>query len=80
MDEFLSELSYDRRQDIRGCKLVNRLSQRDEDEGDLELVVGEVLDDVGVKAEHAELVSAHDSREKLHDEDLVLERVLLVCL
>jgi hypothetical protein len=36
------------------------------------------LDDVGVEAEDTELVSPHDSREELHDEDLVVKRVVLV--
>jgi len=37
-----------------------------------------VLDDVAIKAQNAELMRTHDSREELHDGDLVLERVLLV--
>lgn len=36
------------------------------------------LDDVGVESKHTKLVSAHDSRKELHDEDLVVERVVLV--
>jgi hypothetical protein len=46
MNEFLGQFSNDWRQDIGRCKLVHRLSERDEDKGDLELMVGEVLDDV----------------------------------
>jgi hypothetical protein len=45
----------------------------------LKLMVREVFDDVGVEAEDTEFVGAHDSGQELHDEDLVLERVLLVC-
>lgn len=41
-------------------------------------MVGEIFDDVRVKSEYAELVGAHDSREKLHDEDFVVERESLV--
>lgn len=37
------------------------------------------LDDVRVEAEDAKLVGPHDSTEKLHDERLVIESVLLVC-
>lgn len=59
---------------------MHRLSERDEDEGDLKLMVGEVLDDVRVESEDAELVGAHDSSEERHDEDLVIQGVLLVCL
>lgn len=36
------------------------------------------LDDIGVKAENAELVSAHHSREELHDEHLVFQRELFI--
>jgi hypothetical protein len=46
----------------------------------LKLVVGEIFDDVRVESEDTELVGTHDSSEKRHDEDLVVERVLLVCL
>lgn len=78
MDELLCDFAYDGSEDVRWRKLVDGLSERDEDEGDLELVVGEVFDDVRVEAEDAQLVGAHDPREELHDENLVVERVLLV--
>ena len=80
MDELLCDLPYNRRQRVRGRKLVHGLRERDEDGGDAELMVCEVLHDVGVEAEHAELVPAHDAREQLHDEDLVVEREALVVL
>ena len=59
---------------------MHGLRERDEDGGDAELMVCEVLHDVGVEAEHAELVPAHDARKQLHDEDLVVEREALVVL
>lgn len=36
------------------------------------------LYDIRVKAKDAELVCAHDTRKKLHDEDLVFKRILFV--
>jgi hypothetical protein len=36
------------------------------------------LDDVAVEAEDTELVGAHDSGKELHDEDLVVEGIVLV--
>jgi len=49
VNEFLSEFSDDRRQDIGWRQLVYGLGERDEDESHLKLVVGEVFDDVGVE-------------------------------
>jgi len=78
VDKLLRNLSNDRSEDIGWCELVNGLSEGHEDEGDLELVVGEVFDNVGVEAENTEFVSAHDSGKELHDENFVVERVVLV--
>jgi hypothetical protein len=36
------------------------------------------LDDVAVESEDTELVGSHDSRKELHDEDLVVEGIVLV--
>lgn len=90
--KLLSELVNDRSKYIRRGKLVHRLRERYKDESHADLVVGQVplgvsrilaceehsLDNVTVEAEHTELVKTHDSGQKLHDEDLVLKRVLLV--
>ena len=59
---------------------MHGLRERDEDGGDAELMIREVLHDVGVEAEHAELVPAHDAGEELHEENLVVEREALVVL
>ena len=77
--EFLGELADDGRKYIGRCQLVNRLRKRDKDQRHTDLMVGEVFDDVTVETKNTELVETHDSREELHDENLVLERVLLVC-
>ena len=78
--ELVRELAHDGRERVRGRELVRGLRERDEDRGDAQLVVGEVLHDVRVEAEHAELVPAHHAREELHEEDLVVERKALVVL
>ena len=57
---------------------MDRLRQRDKDRRYPHLVVGEVLHDVSVEAEYAELVRAHDSRKKLHHEDFVVKRETFV--
>lgn len=80
VDELLCELAHDGRERIGGRELMHGLRKRDEDRGDAELVVREVLHDVRVEAKHAELVSAHDTREELHEQDLVVEREALVVL
>ena len=80
MDELLCDLPYNRRQRVRGRELVHGLRERDEDGGDAELMVGEVFHDVCVESEHAELVTTHDTREELHDEDLVVKREAFVVL
>lgn len=54
------------------------LRERDEDRRHAQLVVGEVLHNISVEAEHAELMRAHDAREELHHEDLMVEREALV--
>lgn len=59
---------------------MHGLRERDKDRGDAQLVVREVLHNVGVEAEHAELVPAHHAREQLHEQDLVVEREALVVL
>lgn len=79
VDKLSRDLADDGREHVGRRELVHRLGERDEDERDEQLVVREVLDDVRVEAEDAELVGAHDSGQELHDEDLVLERVVLVC-
>lgn len=42
MDEFLSDLADHWSEDVGRSEVVNRLSKRYEDEGNLELVVGKV--------------------------------------
>ena len=44
----------------------------------MELVIGEVLHDVGVEAENAELMRAHNARKKLHDENLMVKQEAFV--
>ena len=78
MNKLLRELPHNRRERIGRRVVVHGLRERDEDGGDAELVVREVLHDVRIEAEHAELVPAHDAREELHEEDLVVERETLV--
>lgn len=78
MNELLCQFANDGSEDVGWGELVDRLSERDEDEGDLKLVVSEVLDDVRVESEDTELVGAHDSSKERHDEDLVVQRILLV--
>lgn len=51
------------------------LGEGDEDKSDLKLMVGEILDNVAVKAKDAELVDTHDTGEELHDENLVVEGI-----
>jgi hypothetical protein len=50
VNKLLGQFPDDGRQNIRWCKLVDGLSERDEDKRDLELMVGEVFDDVGVES------------------------------
>lgn len=57
---------------------MHGLGEGDKDGRNAELVVCEVLHDVSVEAENAELVSAHDAGEKLHNEDFVVEGEALV--
>lgn len=45
---------------------------------DAQLMVCKIFDDVCVKSKHAEFVCAHDTREELHHDDLVVERETLV--
>jgi hypothetical protein len=78
VDELLCKLADYRCKNIGRGELVDRLSESNQDKCNLELVVGEVLDNVRVESKNTELVRAHDTREELHDEHLMLERVLLV--
>lgn len=41
-------------------------------------MVGEILDNVAVKAKDAELVDTHNSGEELHDKNLVFKRIYFV--
>lgn len=52
-----------------------RLGEGDENKSDLKLMIGEVLDNVAVKAKNTELVDTHDTGEELHDENFVVERI-----
>lgn len=75
VDELACNLADHGRELVGRGEVVHRLGETDEDGGDLELVVREVLDDVRVEGEDGELVrSAHASKEG-HDEDLVVESV-----
>ena len=51
---------------LRGCELHVRQAYKS------------LLDDVGVESQDAELVRTHNAGQELHDEDLVIEGVLLV--
>lgn len=57
---------------------MSRLGEGDEDQGDVELVMREVFEYVGVECEDAELVGTHDPTEKLHYEYFVIQRVSFV--
>lgn len=52
-----------------------RLGEGDENKSDLKLMIGEVLDNVAVKAKNTELVDTHDTGEELHDQNFVVERI-----
>lgn len=74
MNKFLCKFPDNRSEDIRWGEIVYGLGEGDEDKGDLKLMVGEILDNVAVKAKDTELVDTHNSGEELHDEDLVFKR------
>lgn len=76
--EFLRNFVHDGGHRIWWRVFVHGLGERDENRGDTQLVVRQVLDDVCVEAQNTELVTAHDSREQLHHEDFVVEREPLV--
>lgn len=59
---------------------MHGLREGDEDGRDAQLVVREILDDVGVEVEDAELVRARYAGEELHEEDLVVKGEALVVL
>lgn len=40
--------------------------------------MGEVFDDVGVESQDTKFVAAHNARQKLHDEDFVIQGESLV--
>lgn len=80
VDELARELLDDGGELVGRSEVVDGLGEADEDGGDLELVVGEVLDDVRVEAQNGELVGSTDSTEERHDEDLVVEGVRSVVL
>lgn len=75
MNEFASEFLDDGSELVGGSEIVNGLGEADEDSGNLELVVSEVFDDVGVEGEDGELVGAAHSSKDLHDENFVVEGV-----
>lgn len=75
MDELARNLLDDGRELVGRSEVVDGLGEADEDGGDLELVVGEVLDDVRVEAEDGKLVRTAHASEEAHDENLVVERV-----
>lgn len=79
MNKLRRDLPHHRRQHVRRGQVVHRLSERDENKSDRELVVRQVFDDVRVETEDAQLVRAHHSTEELHDQHFVLESVHFVC-
>lgn len=54
------------------------LGKRDEDRRNAQLVICEVLHNIGVKSKNAELVCTHDASQELHEQDFVIEREALV--
>lgn len=72
------QLMNDGGDDVGRGEVVHRLRECDEDGRHAELVIREVLDDVRIESEHAELVGAHDTREQLHHDDFVFEGETLV--
>jgi hypothetical protein len=57
---------------------MHGLRQRHEDGGDAQLPVREVLYNVRVKSEDAELVRSHDTGQELHEQDFVVQRETFV--
>jgi hypothetical protein len=78
MNELCGEFLDDGGEGVWRGKVVYALCECGEDGGHAELVIGEVFEDVGVEGENGELVSAHDTGEELHEEDLVVEGKALV--
>ena len=78
MNELCGKFLDDGGEDVWRGKVVHTLCECDEDGGYAELMIGEIFEDVGVEREDGELVRAHDAREELHEEDLVVEGKALV--
>lgn len=78
MNELSREFLDDGGQRVWRREVVYTLCECDKDGGDAQLMIREVFEDVGVERENRELVRAHDTREKLHEEDLVVEGKALV--
>ena len=78
MNELCGEFLDDGGEHVWRSKVVYALCECDEDSRYAELMIGEVFEDVGVERENGELVRAHDTREELHEEDLVVEGKALV--
>lgn len=78
MDKLLREFLDNGGEGIRRGEVVYTLCKRDEDSGDAELMVCEILENVGVEREDGEFVGTHDAGEELHEEDFVVEGETLV--
>lgn len=67
-----------RRQHVGWRERVYRGCERGEDGGDAKLCRREVFEEVRVKGEDAEPMSAHGTAHHLHREEFVLESITLV--